>query len=930
MHSLAAAAWLWLAPSVAPAGEDAFYSIPLPQLSLTQGELPKGSYAWTYRLTKEHLQLLFPRAVVEEGEAYATAKEGHWVHGPFEQVYPAARLAVRSPAGRTVEGRLYVPRTDWSGAAELRFRIDPKDASADAREPFFQAKEAYYRRLAGLGIPGGAWFRHQADLARKELSPGEAAVQEPPLPGVFRPGMDRRDEVEKTYDLFTGSRALTENLQLDRAMPSGAEAEVTVPLAGIQGITVKAYDWKRKLAGASPKLDALAASIPADQFALFFPSFQAMTELLDEAERAGTPILQWLEPRSEDARTKTRYERQLCLEMSGLARLLGPQVVEEVAFTASDPYLREGTDVAVLFRAKPGMSKVIVEYVLAKQKAASEALTADRTVSSHLSEQGDLVVVANSTIQLRKVLAASKGEAPALASLDEYRYFRSRYAKGEAEESALLVLPDAAIRAWCSARWRIAESRRLRAAALLADLTAEHTREIVAGSLADERRIETKLRAPGGGEFFLGPSGVRHSIYGTLSFLTPIAEIRLDKATQQEADLYKRWREGYERNWSNFFDPIAVRFSVRPERVALDLTVQPLIVGSQYRDMIELSGRGERLRPGAGARHRGSLLHYAMSLDPESKTVKDVSGFFLGFAPQLKPNPFSWLGGAAAIFADDDPIWADMTKEGEDLDDYFKERPIRLPVALWVEVKNPLGLAAFLAGVRNFVQMTAPSITKWDTIEQEGLSYVRITANLRREMGLDGEDEEEEGAKDEALKPGQMAVYYVTTPEAFLVTLDEGVLKRHLERSGKKPAKEGKEPPGPPPWIGGSYGLHADAKILEIFGSRIEEGLLPMARVRAWGNLPILNEWRRLYPGRDPVELHLRVWGAELLCPGGGEYAWSEARRSMESTFYGSPAEPKGKGQIPEAVRDLRFGNFGLTFEEDGLRARAVVEREGR
>ena len=45
----------------------------------------------------------------------------------------------------------------------------------------------------------------------------------------------------------------------------------------------------------------LAASIPADQHVVFFPTFSAAVLTADEAERQGTPILHLAEPRSEDA-----------------------------------------------------------------------------------------------------------------------------------------------------------------------------------------------------------------------------------------------------------------------------------------------------------------------------------------------------------------------------------------------------------------------------------------------------------------------------------------------------------------------------------------------------------------------------------------------------------------------------------------------------
>ena len=67
----------------------------------------------------------------------------------------------------------------------------------------------------------------------------------------------------------------------------------------------------------------------------------------------------------------------------------------------------------------------------------------------------------------------------------------------------------------------------------------------------------------------------------------------------------------------------------------------------------------------------------------------------------------------------------------------------------------------------------------------------------------------------------------------------------------------------------------------------------------SWGNLPILNEWKRLFPEDDSVALHERLWGVKLVCPGGGEYKWNESWQTFESTVYGHPAEPKNGPMAP-------------------------------
>ena len=99
-------------------------------------------------------------------------------------------------------------------------------------------------------------------------------------------------------------------------------------------------------------------------------------------------------------------------------------------------------------------------------------------------------------------------------------------------------------------------------------------------------------------------------------------------------------------------------------------------------------------------------------------------------------------------------------------------------------------------------------------------------------------------------------------------------------------------------------------------------------QMRAWSNLPILNEWKRLYPDRDPVELHERVWKIRLICPGGGQYVWNDKYQTMESTVYGHPGEPK-TGPMPRRRCDRVFQRrFRPDVRASGLARRVSLEKK--
>ena len=120
---------------------------------------------------------------------------------------------------------------------------------------------------------------------------------------------------------------MSENLQLDRLLPASKPGEALVDLKSIEGITVPEINWGPLVKISSPQLDPLAASVPADQHVVFFPSFTAAVAVADEADRQSLPVLELAETQSEDARTTQRYQHQLGLSLSGWGRLLGPQAI---------------------------------------------------------------------------------------------------------------------------------------------------------------------------------------------------------------------------------------------------------------------------------------------------------------------------------------------------------------------------------------------------------------------------------------------------------------------------------------------------------------------------------------------------------------------------------------------------------------------------
>jgi hypothetical protein len=881
---------------------------------------------------------------------------------------PDLLVAVRVPArlgDKAVRGRLFIP--GGKGMIAVRFELPLTATKPDAEVRFAAAKGNYFARLEVRDLPGSPWFRHQIREANSHARrPGPGPRAPGGMPGMMeRPqmfGARRMTDVEQTYALFSGGRAISENLQFDQPLldrgpmtPALGPAPGRAPrvkLDTLAGITVAELDWKARLGDRKPELDPLARSIPADQHALFLTTLDAAKGVLGAFHGTAIPVLELADQAAEVVPVQRRYERQLGVRVSDLERFqagAGPDAIRGVAVTGSDPYFATGTDLALLLdvrdtaplvrflrerladacREAGGDVRVVEET--REGVPVAVARTPDRSLSAYVAALDGVVVLSNSPWQVEQCVRTTRGRQPRLADAPEYRFFRARYPRGAEGESALVVLTDATIRRWCGPRWRIASSRRVRVAALLDALQADHLEELVAGHAAP-RHLDappssgsgelslvmrkssqfrpTGLDRPDPGELSLGPNGVVSSVYGTVAFQTPIAEIPLGEVSQSEADFYGLWRDGYQSNWRAYFDPIAIRLAVQPgRRLAADVTVMPLIIGTTYRPLVEVVGHSA-IAAGDGDPHPEALAHAVIAIDTQSPLIAGGGDQAWRLFRIPRSLALGWIGRSAAVYVDDDPFWSQLA-QAENASAFRSQHATRIPVAVQVKVNDGVRLAAFLAAVRVIVEQSSPGMLAYEVREHAGRSYVRVTSRTPMTPAPGGDP---------------LVVCYAATPEALVVSLREELVTRFLDRLATGATPAGARPASPVEWLGESLSLKVSHEGLRFLGATGQKDYLDTLRQRSWSNLPILNEYHRLFPDRDPVVVHESVFGVRPVCPGGGRYVWNEAWCTMESSAFGCPAAPKPGPAEVGPFRDMSSVRFGVTLEDQGLRARAAID----
>ena len=842
-------------------------------------------------------------------------------------------LCFRDPKPK-IEGQLFLYQKP-NGWKPFSFTFEKKNnknllTEQKSEEAFLRYRAIRYKWLQELGVPGTAWFRHQVTKDNIRL----AQIRKEPKPSththnsraIIRP--TRNTELENSMDLFSGGRAISENLQLNRELRlSSDEQNRTIPVSSVAGITIDEIPWKEWMKGEKPLLDPISSILPHDQHALIFPSYSSMLEVMDQANERGTPFLRVSEDRAESARSKEKYSEQLCLPSDELSRILGPKLISSVAITGSDPFIRTGTCFTVIFEAKQKqslLSALALRRMEAHKKNDDSGMvsgkipqsktsnyqgltTKDRSIRSFVASFDNFVVVTNSIDQLTQIAKVFEQKNKSLGSLEEYHFFRQRYPiTPESSEDAFLIVTDSTIRRWCGPEWRIGASRRTRAAAAIAELQARKE---------SGAPLNTKEFPELGKVSFINGL-VQSTKFGNLAFLKSVNELNIKKITPAEKKAYEFFRDRYQSHWSKYFDPICAQLSIDNGKIKGDLSILPLIGGTDYRQMIQMVGE-VKLDSESGDPHPETVLHWVSAIDMNSPRFQQASNFAAIMAPSLGAGAFSWVGESFSFYLDNSPFFKDMQKaflqDGiKGVEDFSEKNFGRIPLGVNVEVRNPFKLTAFLAGLRAWIEQTSPGMTIWSSHSHKGQGYVKIAPG--------------KGLEDRLIKEGSapIALYYVPSPKLLTISLSENIIQKAIERTLLQREENSTLPKAK--WDGMSTAFHASRPIPSLFDLSMGQNVINGLQRKSWNNLHALNEWRIHLKKKDSLKYHQKVWHTDLLCPGGGEYQWNKKFQTYESTVFGHPANPKSPKNF-SLFGKWKAVDFGLSFENDGLRVRANLEK---
>ncbi len=779
------------------------------------------------------------------------------------------------------------------------------------------------------------------------------------------------------YETTTGAAAITESLQTRRMNAVGPRRDErrTVAVDTIRGIDIAEHPWQEMMGDRKPAPEPFARMVPRDNYYVHFKRLDKFVEFTDLLEQWGTNLIRAYELTSRDYRLKQRYEQQLCLRSTELGRALGPLVIKGIAITGNDPYVREGTDVAILFQVlnkdvflaavEPFLAEARRKYggKLAEDKADYHGVSVEsfvtplREVSLYRAGVGDVVVYANSPVGVRRVLDAAAGRGQSLADSLDFRYMRTVFRYDDGDEDGFAFLSDPFIRNLVGPAGKIKEKRRLEALASLQMLSygamlASGETGKVPDSAADVCRaaglLAEEVPVPEGRPAAWSPGeGVAVSdAYNTLHFATPLVELPVDKVTPTEAAEYQRFRMEYLGLWRQFFDPIGMRVSLRDGRVRLDTYILPLIENSAYNRLRALTGKGtvhldpSRLSP-------KTLFQYVMHLSTDATERGSWFGLHRPVRGPGEPTEFAlasvlaWaadpVGEWFLVRIDESPNYERLLRLAERMSRADKAVDIEevarlvwtLPVAVGVDVKNPMSLAAALATARTAAMLSLPGALTWTPLEKEykGVSIVRVGATP---AGMEMVGQVWGELRRRRSDPFLPALYYAVVGGGLYVTLNEEMM--HSLIDGVQPADK-------------AAGVEVNTSLYVAPGAAEPTKAL-LKRVLEWQTheqarrgLPV---WQALYdcglvakdaPADEAAAAAYRYLGFVPVSPDGAGYRYDRKSGEVTNARHGSyrvpslhttTADDSPLNRLLETVRSVRAD---LRFREDGIHTVLTLDR---
>jgi len=780
------------------------------------------------------------------------------------------------------------------------------------------------------------------------------------LGGGEAPGRPNREL--DLYAMSTGALAIQESLQLEemtgrRQIPE----DRTVDLATLSGPTIQSHPFEKMIQGRTPAVFPVAKLVPFDNYYCHFSTLSKEIEATDLLKQWGTSLLRSATVSARDSDLPKRYMDQICLDVSQLARLFGDLVIGEVAITGSDPFLREGSDVAVLIAVKNRpMFDTIMQSYLAQTLAANPGAqvsksdyqgvpietyaTPDRRVNACMAWVGEYKVHANSLPLLKRILDTAAGRGRSMAENLDFQYMRTIFPGAADQEDGFLYFSDAHIRKLLSPLWKIEEQRRV--------VCQNHLRMI--GNAATLYRTDKGLRlgqpnaiptveqlvseqflkkevpvCPDGGTYTLDAEGVAQcSCHNRLRYCTPVSELKLEKVAQTEAEDYKTFVDRYNSYWSRYFDPIGIRFRLK-DRIEVETCILPLIENSIYNQLREIIG-GVPVQLSSEALTTRTIVSISAKVTSASEPMRGLEQIKRQIFPTLPPLS-ECIGSNLSINLCDSDVLFTFAEEGMNLFGGFGNleeqlflgliaSSINLPIYAVLDLKNEA-----VAG--QFIEEGLKLASRQSAAQNRGGRHE--TAVERYTAAPHGTHEVQTLVL--RLFIVKIRLYYTIAHNKLVVSTKRYVLDEVLDALDVKAS-------GTVPRTEANLRVNVQPPAFQQLRSVVQTGWQERMREACLKNLENVRVLAELYGATSSTaltEMARRIDGVSLRCPNQGEYRYDTERGIPYCTVHGDwnhPTQPAGVQETEGLVRflaSLKLLSVDFSFTPEGIRSKVTLDRSG-
>lgn len=306
------------------------------------------------------------------------------------------------------------------------------------------------------------------------------------------------------------------------------------------------------------EIEPLASHVPQECFYMRFGNFTNYLWFRDFMRHWQGDLGNMIVVESVDRNISERFQQQIAVGESKLARVMGPTVVRDVAIIGLDAYLRDGAAMGILFQAN---SVTLLKNNLGNQRQEAEAKHADAVeetvkiaghdvsyihtpdgrLRSYFAIDGDFLLVANSSTLVERFLQAGTGQG-SLAATTDYQECRTAMPVTR-DDTLFLFVPAAFLQNLSSPHYRVELDRRLRSVGEMRAIKLARLAAAAEGQPAKsiDDLIAGELLPAGFGQRFDGSKlenvkdGYHDSLRGEAGWMTPIPDMAVDKITPAEA-----------------------------------------------------------------------------------------------------------------------------------------------------------------------------------------------------------------------------------------------------------------------------------------------------------------------------------------------------------------------------------------------------------